>query len=154
MKRRKRNIALFAGFGTLMAALHFLQCYFRVKGHQVFLLLLRSSPEPDKAEEQSWIQFSNWGKDVEITYYIVGAFVILFFLYRWHDGKISLRGVIAGMSAIYLVTALLVLPLALGQKDVSNLLLPILVSFFYSCLFLLWTCWQKHRARKMAERDG
>ena len=152
MERRKRNVSLFVGFGALMAALHLAQCYFRVKAHQVFLILLSSS-EPGASEEQSWIRFSNCGKGIEVAYYIVGALVILFFLHRWHTGKISLRDVLAGMSVIYLVTAGLVLPLVFGQKDVSNLLLPIFISFFFSCLFLLWACWKKHRIHKPSRTE-
>lgn len=148
MERRKGNVALFVVFGILMVTLHLAQCYFRVKAHQVFLILLSSS-KPGAAEEQNWIQFINWGKDIEVAYYIVGVLVILFFLCRWNTGKISLRGVIIGMFVIYFVTAGLVLPLVLGQKDVSNLLLPIFTSLFFSCLFLLWACWKKHRIHKM-----
>ncbi|MCY1715318.1 hypothetical protein [Caproiciproducens galactitolivorans] len=130
----KTNIVLFSSFGALMAALHVVQCYFRVKAHQVFLLLL-SSPKP--TDEQSWIAFSNRGVSVEVLYYITGVLFFLFIGYRLASGKISLRSVVIGTFLIYLFTTTLILPLKISQKDVSNLFLPIFVSFLISFVIIV-----------------
>lgn len=128
---QKKHAIQFTVFGGIMAVIHLIQCVFRVKAHEMYLQFTASATAADNA---LWHQFGNYGRYTEFVYYAIGILFFVLIGYRLIYQKIRFRFALGATCAAYLVSVLVGVAFHFLTPSVSNLLLPVFISFFAAVL--------------------
>lgn len=144
---RIKQTIQFAMFGTVMALLHLSQCLFRIKSHEAFVKLA-SSAAPSVTDSQLWVQLLNYAKYTEIIYYTVSIIFVTIVSYRLIYNKIRFRFTMAAISVIYFVAAFIGIVLRSQNSGINNLLLPVIISYFFALLLIISAGLKRNRTQK------
>lgn len=148
---QKKHVIQFAVFGGVMALIHLVQCIFRVKAHEVFLNL---SASPSTANDSLLRQFENYGTITEVAYYTIGIIFIILIGYRLIYKKIRFRFALGATFAAYLVSALVGVIFRFQAQGVTNLMLPVLASFFFALLVVISAGVKRNQYQKIQEQQN
>ncbi len=145
---QKKQIIQFAVFGGVMGFIHLVQCAFRVNAHEVFL---RLSASADAADNVLWHQLGNYGKLTEVVYYIVGVLFLVLIGYRLIYKKIRFRFAMGATAAAYVIPLLVGIGFRSQAPQVTNLLLPVFVSFFFAIVVVVSAGLKRNQYQKKQE---
>ncbi len=143
---QKKQTVQFAVFGIVMALIHFIQCLFRIKAHDVLLTL---SASQSRTDSPLWVQFSNYGKYTEIAFYTIGIIFMIVIGYRLIYAKIRFRFALAATVASYLLPAAVGTVMHFQAKGVSNLMVPVFASFFFALLIIISAGVKRNQYQKL-----
>ncbi len=144
---QKKQTVQFAVFGAVMALVHLVQCVLRIKAREVFLRLA-SVTSQSEADHQLWIQFSNYGKYIEVIYYTICIIFMIIIGYRLIYGKIQFRFALTATVAAYFVPAAIGIIFHYQVKGVSNFLTPVVASFLFALLIIISAGVKRYQYKK------
>lgn len=146
---QKKQTIQFAAFGAVIALIHLVQCVFRIKAREVFLRLA-SMTSPSEADHQLWIQFSNYGKYIEVIYYTICIIFMIIIGYRLIYGKLQFRFALAATVAAYVMPAVIGILFHYQVQGVSNFLTPVVASFLFALLIIISADVKRYQYKKAA----
>lgn len=147
---QKKQVIPFVVFGIVMAAVHFVQCLFRVKTREVFL---RLTAAPTPVDNALWHQLSDYGRYTEIIYYTIGIAFMIFVGYRLIYGKVRFRFAIPATVIVYAISAVVGIVFHFQSKGVSNFFVPVFASFFFALFIFISSGIKRYQYQKIAKKN-